>query len=235
MAAFSSKKISNPPNLGEQLRSCRQNLGISLADACKATNISVKYLQALESGNHQQLPGEVYAKSFLKVYANFLGLDYQNFLKIYSTEQKIYTKTSKSSGHDFRKPVERVSRAHLIVTPKIVRAGILGLLVLVCLVYLGVKVKAIMTPPILIIERPQNNLVTDQNFVEVAGSSEKEVTLEINGQQILADSSGHFSETIDLQPGVNIIEILAEKRHGPQTKVYRQVNVQPVNGQNNNN
>ena len=82
---------------------------------------------------------------------------------------------------------------------------------------------AILTPPRLLVEEPVSNLVTNQSFVEVAGMVEPESNLEINGTQVLADLQGRFSETVDLQPGVNIIEVVAEKRHGKQTKKYLQV------------
>ena len=56
--------------------------------------------------------------------------------------------------------------------------------------------------------------------------------MEINGQKVLADSNGNFYETIDLQPGVNTIEIMAEKRHGQKTKIFKQVVVENNNTNN---
>lgn len=229
MTSFRSKKISNPLSLGERLKAQRQKLNISLSQAARETSISLKYLSALESGSHQQLPGEVYAKSFLKVYTKFLGLEPAEFLALFQTEQKIYIKTNKDQKTDFSQPVERVSRFQLTVTPKILRGLIVLLLAISVLVYLGVKIKAIVTPPILLVETPVNNLVIDKNFIEVVGQTEPEVILKINGQSVIANQSGYFSEGIDLQTGVNIIEITAEKRHGQQTKVYRQVVVNENN------
>ncbi|MFA6410655.1 MAG: helix-turn-helix domain-containing protein [Candidatus Buchananbacteria bacterium] len=230
MVSFNFKEINNPPSLGQQLQEIREKLKISLDQAAKSTGIAAKYLTALESGQYHQLPGEVYAKSFLKVYTKFLGLDFEDFVSLYQSEQTVYAKTKNSGLSDFKKPVRKISRIHLIVTPRIVRSAIIALLALACLFYLGVKVKMIMTPPDLKVQNPVNNLTTDQNFIEVSGSVEKETKLEVNGQQILVDKDGHFSEMIDLQSGVNTIEVSAESRHGKQTKVYRQVMV----NQNNN-
>ncbi|MBI3291022.1 helix-turn-helix domain-containing protein [Candidatus Falkowbacteria bacterium] len=223
MVSFRSKRIANPPTLSEQLRQTRQSLEISLKEAAKATNISLRYLDALESGNSQLLPGDVYARSFLKVYAKYLGLNIFDVLDAYTAEQRLYKKINKKSDNDFKKPVERVSMAHLMVTPKIVRGAVIGLLAVACLFYLGVKFKAIATPPVLVVEQPSDNMITSQNYVQVMGRAEKETTLEINGQQILTNGDGYFSEVIDLRTGVNIIEIKAEKRHGTQNKIYRQV------------
>lgn len=223
MTSFSIKEISNPLSLGERIKNRREELGISLSEAAKTTSISIKYLQAIESGFYNELPGEIYAKNFLKVYTKFLGLNSVDFFSLYKSERKIYDKTRKGAVPDHKKPVSRISSVHLVVTPKIVRGIIIGLLAVVCLIYLGVKIKAIITPPILLVNSPVDNFVTEQNFVDVIGQTEPESTLDINGQQILADGNGNFKETIDLQLGVNIIEISAKKRHSDQTKVYRQV------------
>ncbi len=234
MVGFLAKEISNPPNLGESLKLSRQKRGISLAQASQATSISAKYLAAIESSEFDKLPGEVYTKNFLKVYTKYLGLNDKDSLATYQSERKVYSKTRKFPEADFKKPVRRISRFHLVVTPKIVRGIIIGLLALACLVYLGLKVKAIMTPPFLAITSPGNNLMTEQNFIEVVGQVEPEAVLEINGQQVLADTQGNFSETIDLQPGVNVIEVQAESRHGKQTKRYLQVVVNEAESNNSN-
>ncbi|OGY43924.1 MAG: hypothetical protein A2729_01215 [Candidatus Buchananbacteria bacterium RIFCSPHIGHO2_01_FULL_39_14] len=223
MVGFRFKTIDNPLSLGEKLQQTRLNLGINIREVAKATNISAKYLSALEAGDYRSLPGEVYGRSFLKVYAKFLALNTDEFLLAYESEQKIFNNTQKDNGPDFKKPVKRISAVHLIVTPKLIRSILIGFLVVACLVYLGWKIVAILTPPRLLVEEPVSNLVTNQSFVEVAGMVEPESNLEINGTQVLADLQGRFSETVDLQPGVNIIEVVAEKRHGKQTKKYLQV------------
>ncbi|HLC89580.1 MAG TPA: helix-turn-helix domain-containing protein [Patescibacteria group bacterium] len=223
MTGFRLKKITNPPTLGEKLRNVRNNLGLNLKEVSGATNIAMKYLNALEAGDYFNLPGEAYAKSFLKVYSAFLGQDAREFVAIYETEQKIYAKTQKNQNGKFNQPVKIVSSAHLMVTPRVIRSAIVGALALAILVYLGIKMVKVITPPLLIIDQPTENLITNDNFVEVAGRVRPETTLEINGTRVFADQFGEFKETIDLQAGVNIIEIVAEKRHGKQTKKYLQV------------
>ncbi|MDD2807573.1 MAG: helix-turn-helix domain-containing protein [Patescibacteria group bacterium] len=233
MVGFSTKKISNVPSFGERLKEAREQLGITLSEAAHSTNISFKYLGAIEAGDLAKLPGEVYAKSFIRVYTRFLGLNAADYLSAYSSQQKIYSKTVMTSDKDFKKPVERISTAKLLVTPRLIRMALIILLVIACLGYLGIKIKAILTPPVLIVDQPSDNIVINNKFIEVSGQIEKETTLEINGQQVLANQAGHFDETIDLQAGANIIEFKAEKRHGQQTKIYRQVVVNEAEGNNN--
>jgi len=61
--------------IGLRLRAARESRNISLGTAETETRIRRKYLEALESGQPADLPGEVYLKGFLRTYGNYLGLD----------------------------------------------------------------------------------------------------------------------------------------------------------------
>lgn len=61
--------------LGQELRAAREQRGVSIADVQAETKIRSRYLEAIEQGRFDILPGDVYTKGFLKSYAEFLGLD----------------------------------------------------------------------------------------------------------------------------------------------------------------
>lgn len=61
--------------IGASLREARTRRGLSSADVQKAIRIRERYLTALEEERWEQLPGDAYAKGFLRTYAEFLGLD----------------------------------------------------------------------------------------------------------------------------------------------------------------
>jgi transcriptional regulator with XRE-family HTH domain len=61
--------------LGSTLREARTRQGLELSDVAEATRIRVKFLAALEGERFGQLPAEVYARAFLRTYAEFLGLE----------------------------------------------------------------------------------------------------------------------------------------------------------------
>ena len=61
--------------VGEQLRVARDVKGVDLHRVERDTKIRTKYLEALESGDFGDLPGEVYTRGFLRNYATYLGLD----------------------------------------------------------------------------------------------------------------------------------------------------------------
>jgi cytoskeletal protein RodZ len=63
-------------NVGELLKERRLNLGLSLDEASCAIKVKTKYLQSLEDDvNEKEAPPTVYILGYLKLYANFLGLD----------------------------------------------------------------------------------------------------------------------------------------------------------------
>ena len=61
--------------IGPSLREARLHKGVEIPDAERATKIRAKYLRALETESFDVLPGQAYIKSFLRSYADFLGLD----------------------------------------------------------------------------------------------------------------------------------------------------------------
>ncbi len=66
--------------IGNSLREARVRRGIEFAQAEQATKIRGKYLRALEEERFDQLPAETYVKGFLRIYANYLGLDGQLYV-----------------------------------------------------------------------------------------------------------------------------------------------------------
>ena len=61
--------------IGPILERKRREKGLSLKDVEQATKIRTRYLEGLEREDPTVLPDPVYARGFLKTYANFLGLD----------------------------------------------------------------------------------------------------------------------------------------------------------------
>jgi cytoskeleton protein RodZ len=66
--------------IGSTLQKARGRQGLELQDAAEATRIRVKFLAALEGERFGELPAEVYARAFLRTYADYLGLDSDLFV-----------------------------------------------------------------------------------------------------------------------------------------------------------
>jgi hypothetical protein len=62
-------------DIGSSLREARMRERIDISEVEAQTKIRAKYLRAIENEEWDLLPGPIYAKSFLRTYSDYLGLD----------------------------------------------------------------------------------------------------------------------------------------------------------------
>ena len=91
--------------IGETLRERRMALKIDVNEVEEATKIRSKYLRALENEEYDLLPGNAYVKSFLRTYADYLGLDSRALVDDYRAQghhheedPMVYTPQAERSG-----------------------------------------------------------------------------------------------------------------------------------------
>jgi transcriptional regulator with XRE-family HTH domain len=66
-------------DMGERLRILRLKQGLDLEIVCKKTNIPIKHLKSIESGDLESLPELVYVRGFVRRYAQELKQDVESF------------------------------------------------------------------------------------------------------------------------------------------------------------
>jgi cytoskeleton protein RodZ len=71
------------PEIGDQLRETRMRNRIDITEVEAATKIRAKYLRALENEEWDLLPGPTFVKTFLRTYADYLGLDARQLVEEY--------------------------------------------------------------------------------------------------------------------------------------------------------
>lgn len=65
--------------IGQDLQNARLDKGMSLEEIQQKTKIQARYLQAIENGQFEQLPGAFYERAFVRQFANALDLDADTF------------------------------------------------------------------------------------------------------------------------------------------------------------
>lgn len=76
--------------IGVTLREARMRAGIDIAEVEARTKIRAKYLRALENEEWSLLPGTTFVKSFLRTYAEALGLDAKLLVEEYKFRHEPY-------------------------------------------------------------------------------------------------------------------------------------------------
>lgn len=72
--------------VGKLLKDTRTSRGLDVADVARVLRISQKYLEALEEGRNEDLPGTAYAIGFVRSYAEHLNLDGEEIVRRYKDE-----------------------------------------------------------------------------------------------------------------------------------------------------
>ncbi len=225
--SFQKKPLAGSKTLGERLRAVREEAGITLDRVARDTGIQQTYLEALETSSYGQLPSEVYARNFVKRYAVYLQLNPVSVLQLFDKERALLERSGRPAARPLRS-LPRLSGFRIAITPKLIRRLLIGLVFLACFTYLGLTVYKSMAPPALSVTEPTNNIITQERSVVVAGQVKSGAKVTINGQVVVTSQDGQFREVVNLQEGVNIIEIIATKNRGKPTTLYRQVLVKNI-------
>jgi transcriptional regulator with XRE-family HTH domain len=67
-----------PETIGQRLKQIRLSRQISIEKAAEATRVRAHYLQALEADNYSAMSSAAQSRGFLRLYADFLGLDLES-------------------------------------------------------------------------------------------------------------------------------------------------------------
>ena len=219
MTAFTPKKLPLEETVGEKLRQARRYKNLKIEEVAKRINIRVEYLSALEEENFDKLPAGLYGKNFLKEYARFLGLKPRDLLKNWQEES-----IGDSRPNPFSQKI--VKKNKFIIFPKIIRNTLIISAVLICFLYLVFYFKKIVLSPELIVTQPNKNLLIQGDSITIDGQTELEAEVKINGEIVLNNHNGYFSQTVNLKKGLNNITITAKKKYSQEKTIVRQILVQ---------
>lgn len=78
--------MPEPDHVGAWLREAREATGRDLRDVAAHLRIRAPYLEAIEEGRFDDLPGRAYAVGFIRSYCDYLGLDSNQMLERFKSE-----------------------------------------------------------------------------------------------------------------------------------------------------
>ncbi len=98
-------RVANERIIGDKLKQARTAKDISLEELQKRTKIQKRYLEALETGDFTQLPGDYYVRSFIREYAAVVEEDGDLLVAMFNgesvkEEEEVYIPTSRAALHE---------------------------------------------------------------------------------------------------------------------------------------
>ncbi len=216
MSIFCYKKIDTSKNLGWELKTARENKGISIQAAVQKTHVPLKYLEAIENNRFFELPK---AKSHRQAYVRELCKLYNLDFEVISYKFNCEGGLKFLSKHYFPK----IDPNNLQPFSLFIKNIALISFVLFFVVYLGWQIHGIITPPKLIVYSPIEGQLSNRAETAIQGETDKESQLQVNGKEIKVNEQGKFNDVILLSNGVNTITLSTTKKHGKTTTVTRHV------------
>jgi len=193
--------------------------GITLSKLSEQTDIALKHLENISSGNSEKWPAAPYLRSYLIAIGDTLGFDGLTLWESIREED-----ITVASGSTDRLPRNRFSFLNL-------NKGYLGIgaIVLFILIFFLARLPSILGTPTIQINFPQEELTTiGSSPILIEGTLENGTQVTINGQTIPLEEGGVWSTEVALESGLNTIEIIGSKFLGRETKVIRQIIFEPV-------
>lgn len=217
---FVMRKLDRvPQTLGEKLRALRRGQAVSLMMLEETTHIQRRYLEALERGRYDELPEPLYTRNFIKAYARVLGADESYFLELYEQESG---RMDLLAPH--RLPRQRVQKAWFFSSAAFLKFSLLAVVGTLFVGYFLWQVGGMLRPPHIVIVSPTDGFAAESALVVVHGRVENDdVTLMVNGHQVVVNDDKTFSTTVDLSLGLNVITVEGARRYSKKAIEYRRV------------
>ena len=194
--------------LGDALRLQREAMGVTMEQAAEDTRIREKFLRAIESGDYQSLPGTVYTKGFLRNYAEYLNLDPEETLALYTGER------GGSEPVRTFAPMKPLVKRTFIFTPTVLVPVVVlaGIVLFIGYVYYQFTNFAI--APHVDITDPAGDAVSQTAEYTIKGRTNPDgrITVRVSpGLDTINDvrpaRDGTFSVIVPLKPGPNHVEV----------------------------
>lgn len=130
-------------DFGSTLRSARERKGISLRHIANATKISMGALESLERSDFSRLPGGIFSRSFVRAYAQEVGLDPDETVAEFLRE----------TGETFQPPSQLAAEDEQILpvredhgydsppslTPKLAKLAFIAIPLVILIVYMSMR------------------------------------------------------------------------------------------------
>lgn len=188
------KRSNRLKSTGEILASARKEKNISLVRVSDDTKIKIEIIKAFEANASTNLSPK-YHEALLDSYAKYLGVKL--------TPRTGYTLAKTAKNKKKQRPIRVIASSNLIIS------AIVGVFLMLFVGYVAWQSYQLVKKPQLQILNPTTSYLSKEPAVDLRGITEPEAEVFVNGERLVADTSGEFKIRVALQVGVNEIEVIA--------------------------
>ena len=194
--------------VGEIIHSERLKKEITLEKLSHLTKIDIKYLEAIEKNAFHLLPSETFTKGFIRNISLRLDRNPDELVAIFRRDYRQSDQLTQPKS-------QSVKRNKINFEPNQYLPYIAGIVIF--LIYLGFQFRAVLTPPELVVQKPESNSIVASPF-EISGTTSVDSSISIGEDvKIRPDDSGQFTAKISLPLGETELAVKATNRFGRST------------------
>lgn len=199
---------------GSILRARRKELGFSIKRIANDTKIQEAYLEKLEANNFEDFDSMVFVNGYVKIYADYLGLDVDKLSALFRRQTKQEDNTVKMRSNNINKPQGKLFE---FLTPNNVLIAMAVIFVLGVVAFISFQFYNFRKAPQLTIYTPADQTVSVEKKLEISGITEDSVSVFINDNEINVEDDNTFTTQINLRDGSNTITVKAVKTNSQQS------------------
>lgn len=198
---------------GDLLKEKRLLKELSLGDVVAKTKIKIEYLEAIENSNFGGLPSSTFAKGFLRNYASFLHLNPDTIVAMFRRD---FTQNERGEIIP-RGMVTPVGSKPKYFTVSIILTGIATLAFLGFLLFQLISWWSL--PKIKLLYPRSGDTYGEK--ITFKGTTARDATVKVNGQQVIVDQNGGFSLDLVFPAGTHSVIIESTNLQGKSTLLER--------------
>lgn len=203
--------------VGEILFAARQKNGWSIEDLARRTKIQERFLIALEASEFEKLPEAPFVKGFIRTASVELELDPDQMIAVFRRDY-----AESGQGQIMPRSLEERGGRRWSWTPALTVVLLVGIVIAAFLVYLGIQLRFLSSPPRLTLTLPKNHDIVSE-MVLVEGKTDPTATVLVNEQKVHKNRNGVFSVEVELSHGTRTIVVTATGANRKTTTVERTV------------
>ena len=211
--------ITAMKTVGQILQTARLSKKLDLDHISRITRIREQFLTAIETDNYGQLPSGAVARGFIKNYAEFLHLNLVQILAVFRRDF-VENELGQIVPRGMVQPVSEVS----LWTPRTTLIAIITLVFTLFAAYLIFQYRLLTGPPPLEITQPLTDQIVSENTIEVAGVTDPQAVISVNGELVALEKGGKFFFRLPISRGENKITVTATSKFGKTRSLTRTIN-----------